>query len=129
MSINTAISLPGTLYSGTNYFAIYSGDTIRVFNGCPSRGSYGTTMDYISYHAAYGYPMSEGSQNISSSTYTLDSPSCNSSDSGPHGQIAISGNSLDVPAYMPYKPFYFALSVITYIWVMSFIIKMMWGNR
>lgn len=130
MSINTAIALPGTLYAGSDYFAIYSGDTIRVFEGCPYRGStYGQQMDYISYNAFYGFPLSEGTQSISQGTYTLDSPSCHGRDTYNHGQIAISSNSLDVPAYMPFKPFYFALSVITFIWVMTFIIKMMWGSR
>lgn len=128
--IATEIALPNTNYSGTQYFAIYSGDTIRVFEGCPRRSSsYGTTMDYISYNWIYGIPLSEGSQTISSTTFTLDSLACVSSDSGPHGQIAITGTSLDVPAYMPFKPFYFALSIITFIWTMVFIIRMMWGDQ
>lgn len=126
--IATQISLPGSNYAGTKYFAIYSGDTIRVYEGCPNRSNYGTQMDYISYDWRYGVPLTQGSSSISQNTFTLDSLSCVDSDTGPHGQIAISGTSLDVPAYLPFKPFYLALSIIVFIWVMSFIIKMLWGR-
>lgn len=129
MSIATAISLPNTNFAGTDYFAIYSGDTIRVYQGCPNRSNYGVTMDYTSYDWRYGVPLTQGSSSISNSTFVLDSLSCNDRDSGPHGQIAISSNSLDVPAYMPFKPFYLVLSIMTFIWVISYIIKMMWGDR
>lgn len=129
MAIASTISLPATNYADTDYFAVFSGDTIRVFRGCPYRSSYGQTMDYTSYNAIFGFPMAEGSQNISNITFTLDSSSCNSRDSGPHGQLAITSNALDVVAYLPFKPFYYTLSVITFIWTMSFIIHLFFGRR
>lgn len=126
----TAISIPEWSRESSNYFAIFSGDNIRIYEGCPPRPvTSSTSVDYQQFNAIYGFAVSEGSSNISRTTFTLDSPDCASSDTGPHGTIAITDNSLDVLAFMPFKPFYFALSIFTFVWILMFIIHLFFGRR
>lgn len=127
MAINTAISLIGQIYTG-QYYAIFSGSQIRVFTGCPPRSNTGQSRNYTAYDYVYGIPVSEGTQNISQNTYTLNSVACNS-DSGPHGHINIDNNPLRVLAYIPYTPFYLAGSIMFFIFVFTFIFKMFFGWR
>lgn len=127
MSINTAISLIGDMYTG-QYYAIFSGTQIRVFTGCPPRSTTSQSRDYIAYDYSYGIPVTEGSQNINQNTYTLNSVDC-SSDSGPHGSIVIDNNPLRVLAYIPYVPFYLMASIVAFIFVFRFIFKLFFGWR
>lgn len=128
--INTAISLINTHYPGTQYYAIFSGtNQIRVFDGCPPRPYTGSsTQSYTSYDYVYGIPLSQGTQSISASTFTLNSVAC-SSDSGPHGQITIDDSSLRVLAYIPFVPFYLFLSIFIFYFLIKFCLQLFFGRR
>lgn len=124
----TAISIPDWTKESGNYFAIFSGDTIRIFAGCPPRSNMGTQVSYQAFNSFYGLALGEGTQNISNNTFVFDSNDCDSSDSGPHGQIAITDNALDVLAYQPFKPFYFTFSILFFFWVVFFVLRLFFGK-
>ena len=109
----------------TDYSVYIEDENIAyITDGC-ARTSSSSAVPGFKYNYIYGIPLGETEFRADSDDYLFDSSSCSSLDTGPHGEIAVSTDAIDAPHFVPYKSVVFFVTVFAFIYVLTFIFKIL----
>lgn len=109
----------------TDYTVEFTGsDTARIYFDC-ARTATSSSTTYWEYNYIYGVPLSEGVSSPGPDDFLFDSASCSDLDNGPHAVIAVSEDALDAPAFLPFKTFLFFGAIFFFIYLITFISKVL----